>query len=103
MKIILIIVAIAVISAVIVGLGIIVTNTVNNDTQINMKYCETADDCATSCGGKIGRGSSFNRAFISPVNPLDSTCCICDYCAPCMISDCVNNTCTAIRAEGDCC
>ena len=69
----------------------------------NLKYCETDDDCLTSCGGEVGRGSCYNKAYVDPDNPPDKTCCLCEICLSCITCECIDNICTAKSAEGNCC
>ncbi|MFH1749703.1 MAG: META domain-containing protein, partial [bacterium] len=37
-------------------------------TSDNPEYCETSDDCVTSCGPKIGRGNCYNKSHVTPFN-----------------------------------
>ena len=66
-------------------------------------YCQTDNDCVTSCGEKIGRGSCYNKAFVTPDNPPDNTCCICENCQPCITCECIDNVCTSKATGGTCC
>ena len=69
----------------------------------SLKYCDTDDDCLTSCGEEIGRGECFNKKYISFDNPPDNICCACENCNPCYRCTCDNNICTPVRTAGDCC
>ena len=69
----------------------------------DLKYCESDDDCITSCGREIGRGSCYNKAFVEPNNPPDNTCCRCEDCRPCITCKCIYNTCMPEKTGGTCC
>jgi len=90
------------ISLVIVAIILIGMLIVSNRDAI-LKYCDTADDCATSCGGKIGRGSCYNKAFVNPHNPPDDTCCFCEDCRQCVKCECIEHKCTPVPTGDTCC
>lgn len=71
----------------------------------NPKYCKIDDDCILSCGQKIGRGNSYNKLYMKfRLNqPPEYTCCFCENCNPCVTNKCIDNVCTAVKTEGDCC
>jgi len=68
------------------------------------KYCKTDEDCLTSCGTKIGKGSCYNKNYFEfdekgmLVNQIDNTCCECDY-TECNHCICKNNYCTVKKGE----
>ena|SRR3989338_479202 len=74
-------------------------------TLLNPKSCKSDNDCVTSCGQITGRGNSYNKNYLKfRLNqPPDNTCCFCENCQQCVISKCVDNTCTAVRTDGNCC
>lgn len=79
-------------------------------TQIDDRtFCLQDSDCATECGGAVGRGECINKDFAGFENHVKNNeeypfSCMTEECAACYSCKCVDNVCvTELHDEHGCC